>query len=43
MERTIISWNLVNWATVLLMAAAGYLLVMIVMQIVNRPSQQMAA
>jgi hypothetical protein len=24
MERTIISWNLPNWITVLIMAAAGY-------------------
>jgi len=24
MERTIISWNLPNWITVMLMAAAGY-------------------
>jgi hypothetical protein len=24
MERTMISWNLPNWITVMLMAAAGY-------------------
>jgi hypothetical protein len=24
MERTIISWNLPNWITILLMASAGY-------------------
>jgi hypothetical protein len=24
MERTIISWNIPNWITVMLMAAAGY-------------------
>ncbi len=24
MERTILSWNIANWITVLLMAAAGY-------------------
>jgi hypothetical protein len=24
MERTLISWNIANWITVLLMAAAGY-------------------
>jgi hypothetical protein len=24
MERTILSWNVANWITVLLMAAAGY-------------------
>jgi hypothetical protein len=24
MERTIISWNIANWITILLMAAAGY-------------------
>jgi hypothetical protein len=24
MERTIISWNIANWLTVILMAAAGY-------------------
>lgn len=27
MERTIISWNLPNWITIFLMAAAGYALV----------------
>lgn len=26
MERTLISWNLPNWITVLVMAAAGYAL-----------------
>lgn len=25
MDRTLISWNIPNWITVLLMAAAGYL------------------
>jgi hypothetical protein len=24
MERTLISWNLPNWITIILMAAAGY-------------------
>lgn len=24
MDRTLISWNIANWITVLLMAAAGY-------------------
>lgn len=26
MERTLISWNLPNWITIVLMATAGYLL-----------------
>lgn len=24
MERTLISWNIANWITIMLMAAAGY-------------------
>lgn len=33
MDRTMISWNLPNWITVVLMAAAGYLLLGIVAQL----------
>jgi hypothetical protein len=36
MDRTLISWNLVNWGTVLLMAAAGYVVLMIASQILQR-------
>jgi hypothetical protein len=33
MERTLISWNIANWITVLLMAAAGYALLGLVSQV----------
>ena len=34
MERTMIAWNFPNWITVLLMAAAGYLVLALVSQLV---------
>lgn len=34
MDRTIISWNVPNWITVVLMAAAGYLVVGLVAQVI---------
>jgi hypothetical protein len=33
MERTLLSWNIANWITVLLMAAAGYAVLMVVSQV----------
>ena len=33
MERTIISWNLPNWITVMLMAAAGYAVIGLSVQV----------
>jgi len=33
MERTLISWNIANWITVLLMAAAGYAVLGLVSQV----------
>lgn len=33
MDRTLISWNLANWITVLLMAAAGYAVLGVVAQV----------
>lgn len=38
MERTIISWNLMNWVTVVIMAALGYALLGGVAQLVKRNS-----
>ena len=38
MERTIISWNLMNWFTVLIMAALGYALLGGVAQLIKRQS-----
>ena len=38
MERTIISWNLMNWFTVLIMAAAGYVVLGAAAQVVKRNS-----
>lgn len=32
MERTLISWNIANWITVLLMAAAGYAVLGVISQ-----------
>lgn len=36
MERTMISWNLPNWITVMLMAAAGYAVIGVVRQLMMR-------
>lgn len=36
MERTLISWNLPNWITVMLMGAAGYAVVGLVMQLLKQ-------
>lgn len=38
MERTMISWNLPNWITVVLMAAAGYAVLGVVRQVLMRNS-----
>lgn len=44
MERTLIAWNLPNWVTVLLMAAAGYAVLALVTQfIIRKPMQQQSA
>ena len=32
MERTVLTWNIPNWITVLLMAGAGYLAFMAIVQ-----------
>lgn len=36
MERTLISWNLPNWISVVLMAAAGYFLLGLIAQVFNK-------
>lgn len=36
MERTLISWNVANWITVLLMAAAGYAVLALIAQAFNQ-------
>jgi hypothetical protein len=36
MERTLISWNLPNWITVLIMAAAGYAVLGLAAQVLKR-------
>lgn len=36
MERTIISWNLPNWITILLMASAGYFALGLMVQILKQ-------
>ena len=36
MERTLISWNLPNWFTIVLMAAAGYAVLGLVAQLIKR-------
>jgi hypothetical protein len=35
-ERTIISWNLPNWITILLMAAAGYAVLGLLAQLLKQ-------
>ena len=37
MERSLISWNIANWITILLMAAAGYAVLALAKQML--PSQ----
>ena len=37
MDRTLIAWNLPNWITVLLMAAAGWALLGVVSQWLIKP------
>lgn len=36
MERTIISWNLMNWVTVVIMAALGYAALGAIAQVIKR-------
>lgn len=36
MERTIISWNIPNWITVLVMGAAGYAALGLMAQLIKR-------
>lgn len=36
MERTMISWNLPNWITIVLMASAGYLVLAVLAQLLKR-------
>jgi hypothetical protein len=43
MDRTLISWNIANWITILLMAAAGYAVLALVAQAVQGKPLQMAA
>jgi hypothetical protein len=38
MERTLISWNLPNWITIVLMAAAGYAVLGVAAQVLQRRS-----
>lgn len=39
MERTIISWNIPNWITIFLMAAAGYAVLGGIRQVMMRAGQ----
>lgn len=44
MERVILSWNVANWITVLLMAAAGYaVLALIVRAMASKPAAPAAS
>lgn len=36
MDRNLISWNLPNWITVILMAAAGYAVLGLLVQVLKR-------
>jgi hypothetical protein len=36
MERTIISWNIPNWITILLMAGAGYAVLGLLVQLLKQ-------
>ena len=44
MDRVLLSWNIPNWITVVLMAAAGYFVLALVSQLVlNKSGQQQQA
>lgn len=43
MERTLLSWNLANWITVVLMAAAGYAVLALVAQVFQHQGTQSTA
>lgn len=43
MEGHFLAWNIENWITVLLMAAAGYLVFLLIVQAVKQYSPQKAA
>lgn len=36
MEQSIITWNIANWITVVLMAVAGYLVFLLAFQVIGR-------
>lgn len=36
MERTLISWNIANWLTVVIMAALGYAALGLIAQLIKR-------
>lgn len=42
MERTMLAWNLPNWITVILMAAAGYAVLAVVGQWIVKPGSKTA-
>lgn len=35
-EETILTWNVTNWITVILMAAVGFAVLAVVLRVVNR-------
>ena len=43
MERTLIAWNLPNWITILIMAAAGYAILGFAAQMLKRRAPAQAA
>lgn len=43
MERTLISWNLPNWISIMLMAAAGYALLGLIAQLLKQQQTGAAA
>jgi hypothetical protein len=43
MERTMLSWNLANWITVMLMAAGGYVVLALIAQVFLKPGQSLGS
>jgi hypothetical protein len=40
MDRTLISWNLPNWLTIVIMAALGYAALGLIAQLIHRNNAQ---
>lgn len=42
-EETILTWNVTNWITVILMAAVGFAVLAVILRVVNRQKASVTA